>query len=102
LHGSVRIRLLSCRTGVIHVVTVITAKGEIKMTELTAETAGAQAPASSEQPKASKKGRVAKPGAHVSTKKGKSAKKADPAKKAPKAPKGAKKTKVGPRRQQDG
>jgi hypothetical protein len=70
------------------VVTVITAKGEIKMTELIAETAGAQAPASSEQPKANKKARVAPKGAHVAPKKGKSGKKASPAKK---APKGAKK-----------
>jgi len=71
------------------VVTVITAKGEIKMTELTVESA-APAPALSEQTKASKKARVAPRGAHVAPKKGKSAKKATPAKK---APKGAKKTK---------
>ena len=70
------------------VVTVITAKGEIKMTELIAETAAAQAPASSEKPKADKKARVAPKGAHVAPKKGKPTKKASPAKK---APKGAKK-----------
>ncbi len=58
------------------------------MTELTAETAAAQAPASSEKPKANKKARVARRGAHVAPKKGKSAKKASPRKK---APKGAKK-----------
>jgi hypothetical protein len=66
------------------VVTVITAKGEIKMTELIAETATAQAPGSNQQPKANKKSRVAPKGAHVAPKKGKSAKKASPAKKAPK------------------
>jgi hypothetical protein len=68
------------------VVTVITAKGEIKMTELTMESA--PVPAASEQPKGTKKARVAPRGAHVATKKGKAAKKASPAKK---APKGAKK-----------
>ena len=47
-----RIRLLSARTGVIHVVTVITAKGEITMTELIAETATAQAPPAGEKPSA--------------------------------------------------
>jgi len=83
--------LLSERTRVIHVVTVITAKGEIKMTESIAETAATQAPASSDQSKANKKARVAKRGAHVTPKKGKSAKKASPAKK---PPKGAKKATV--------
>jgi hypothetical protein len=83
--------LLSYSTGVIHVVTVITAKGEITMTELIAETAATQSPATSEPPKAKKKTRVAQRGAHVATKKGKSPKKASPAKKEPKAPKGAKK-----------
>jgi hypothetical protein len=82
-----RIRLLSGRTGAIHVVTVITAKGEIKMTELTVES-GAPAPALSEQTKASKKARIAGKGVHVAPKKGKPTKKASPAKK---APKGAKK-----------
>jgi len=70
------------------VVTVITAKGEIKMTELIVETAAAQAPASNERPKANKKARIAGKGAHVAPKKGKPTKKASPAKK---APKGAKK-----------
>jgi hypothetical protein len=74
---------------VIHVVTaVITAKGEIKMTELIEETAAAPKAASSEQPKANKKARVAPRSAHAGPKKGKSAKKASRAKK---APKGAKK-----------
>jgi Protein of unknown function (DUF3489) len=82
--------LLSARTGVMDVVTVITAKGEIKMTELIAETAAApKAAASIEKPKANKKARVAPKGAHVAPKKGKSAKKASPAKKAPKAAKKA-------------
>ena len=58
------------------------------MTELIAENAAAQAPASIEKPKANKKARVAPKGAHVVPKKGKSAKKASPAKK---AAKGAKK-----------
>jgi hypothetical protein len=71
------------------VIAVITAKGEIKMTELIAETAAAQAPAGSEQPKANKKARVAPRGAHVAPKKGKSGKKANPAKKAPKSAKKA-------------
>jgi Protein of unknown function (DUF3489) len=74
---------------VIHVVTVITAKGEIKMTELTVETAAMPKAASSEQPKAHKKARVAPKGAHVAPKKGKTAKKASPTKKAPKAQKRA-------------
>jgi hypothetical protein len=81
--------LLSARTRVIHVVTVITAKGEIKMTELIAETTAAQAPAGSGQPKATKKARVAPRGAHVAPKKGKSPKKASPGKKAPKSAKKA-------------
>ena len=58
------------------------------MTELTVETATAQAPVSSEQRKANKKARVTPKGAHVAPKKGKPTKKASPAKK---APKGAKK-----------
>jgi len=73
---------------VIHVVTVITAKGEIKMTELIAQAAAAPKAATSEKPKPNKKARVAPKGARVAPKKGKSAKKASPAKK---APKGAKK-----------
>jgi hypothetical protein len=76
---------------VIHVVTVITAKGEIKMTELIAEAGAAQAPASTEQPKAAKKASRAQRGAHVAKKAAKSPKKASPAKK---APKGAKKAKT--------
>jgi hypothetical protein len=73
---------------VIHVVTVITAKGEIKMIELTVESA-APAPALSAQTKASKKARVAPRGAHVAPKKGKSPKKAISPKKAPKGQKKA-------------
>jgi hypothetical protein len=73
---------------VIDVVTaVITAKGEIKMTELIAETAAA--PGNIEQPKAAKKARVAPKGAHVAQKKGKSSNKAKAAKKAPKSAKKA-------------
>jgi hypothetical protein len=80
---------------VIHVVTVITAKGEIKMTELIAETAPAQAPASIEKPNANKKARVAPKGAHVAKKTAKSPKKASPAKKAPKGAKKAKSARDG-------
>jgi hypothetical protein len=83
-----RFRLLSRATGVMDVVTVITAKGEIKMTELIAETAAAPKAASIEKPKANNKARVAPVGAHVAKKAAKSPKKASPAKK---APKGAKK-----------
>jgi len=61
------------------------------MTELTVETATAQAPVRSEQPKATKKARVAPQRADVAKKKGKSGKKASPAKK---TPKGAKKAKA--------
>ena len=86
-----RIRLLSWRTGVIHVVTaVITAERENMNTSTAQETGSAQAPAAaSEKPKATKKARIAPQGAHVAKKKGKSAKKATPAKKTPKAAKKA-------------
>ena len=67
------------------VVTVITAKGEIKMTELIAE--ATTAPATSEKPKPNKTARVAPKGAHVAPKKGKATQKASPAKKAPKGKK---------------
>jgi hypothetical protein len=77
------------------VVTVITAKGEIKMTELIAETATAQAPGSVEKPKAAKKARVAPKGAHVAKKAAKSGKKTSPAKKAPKGAKKAKSAREG-------
>jgi hypothetical protein len=77
------------------VVTVITGKGEIKMTELIAETATEQAPGNNEQPKANKKARVAPKGAHVAKKTAKSGKKASPAKKAPKGAKKAKSARDG-------
>jgi len=90
------IALLSGRTGVIHVVTVITAKGEFKMiATLTEETGTAQATATGDQPKANKKARVAPRSAHVAPKKGKAAKKASPAKKAPKGGKKANVKKAG-------
>jgi hypothetical protein len=80
-----RIRLLSWRTGVIHVVTaVITAERENMNTSIAEETGTAQAQAAGEKPKATKKARVEPQGAHVAKKKGKSGKKASPAKKAPK------------------
>jgi hypothetical protein len=69
------------------VVTVITAKGEIKMTELTVE--AAQGPASTDRPKATKKARIAGKGAHVAPKKGKPTKTASQPKKAPKGAKRA-------------
>ena len=81
-----RIRLLSWRTGVIHVVTaVITAERENMNTSIAEETGTTQAQAAGEKPKTTKKARVAPQGAHVAKKKGKPAKKATPAKKAPKA-----------------
>ena len=88
--GMRRIRLLSWRTGVIHVVTaVITAERENMNTSIAEETGTAQAQAAGEKPKATKKARVAPQGAHVAKKKGKAAKKATPAKKTPKAAKKA-------------
>jgi hypothetical protein len=81
--------LLSGRTGVIHVVTVITAKGEFNMNASTMEENNARAAATGEKPKANRKARVAPRGAHVATKKGKSGKKASPGKKTPKAAKKA-------------
>jgi uncharacterized protein DUF3489 len=76
------------RTGVIDVVTVITAKGETNMIT-TAETETAQASGTGEPPKAAKKATVAKRARNVAPAKGKSGKKASPAKKAPKAARGA-------------
>jgi hypothetical protein len=62
-----RIRLLSWRTGVIHVVTaVITAERE-NMNTIAEETGTAQTPATGEKPKATKKARVAPQGAHVAS-----------------------------------
>jgi len=92
-----RIALHFTGTGVIHVVTVITAKGETTMIAILAEETGtAQATATGAQPKPNKKARVAPRSAHVAPKKGKAAKKASPAKKAPKGGKkaGAKKAVV--------
>ena len=63
-----RIRLLSWRTGVIHVVTaMITAERENMNTSIAEETGTAQAPATGEKPKATKKARVAPQGAHVAS-----------------------------------
>jgi hypothetical protein len=77
------------RTGVIDVVTVITAtKGEQAMTSIAEETETAQATAAGELPKGTKKASAAKRAGNVAPKKAKSGKKATPAKK---APKGAKK-----------
>jgi hypothetical protein len=79
--------LLSRRTGVIHVIAVITAKRRNSMISNTEATETALAPPAQE-PKAAKQNRVAQRGAHVAKKTAKSGKKASPAKK---APKGAKK-----------
>ncbi len=65
------------------------------MTELIAETAVAQAPASVEKPKANKNARVTPKGAHVAKKTAKSPKKASSAKKAPKSAKKAKSAREG-------
>jgi hypothetical protein len=63
-----RIRLLSWRTGVIHVVTaVITAERENMNTSIGEESGTAQTPATGEKPKATKKARVAPQGAHVAS-----------------------------------
>ena len=92
---SVRIHLLSMRTGVIDVVTVITVKGAGMNTSVTEETSASPAAAPSEQPKARKKGTRAQQRADVAKKKGKSAKKATPDKKAPKGAKKAKPAREG-------
>ena len=85
-----RIRLLSGRTGVIHVViAVITAKGDNMNTSTTEENGTAQATATGDQPKPTKKARVTRQRADVAKKNGKSGKKASQAKKAPKSAKKA-------------
>ena len=76
------------RTGVIDVVTVITAKKENTMTSTIQEAETAQA-ATSEHSKGAKKPRAGAQRAHVAPKKAKSGKKATPAKKAAKSPKKA-------------
>jgi hypothetical protein len=87
--------LLSKRTGGIHVIAVITAKGMNMNTSTAEETGSGAAQAAGEKPKATKKARVAPQGAHVAKKKGKAAKKATPAKKAPKGAKKAKPAREG-------
>jgi hypothetical protein len=74
-------------TGVIHVVTVITAEGE-NMTSIAEEDGASAATAASDKPKATKKASAGARGAHVAPGKGKAGKKAALAKK---VPKGAKK-----------
>jgi hypothetical protein len=86
---SFRICLHSTPTGVIDVVTVITAKGDHMTTSITEETGTAPATATGAQPKPTKKARVAKRARNVAPAKGKSGKKASPAKKAPKVASGA-------------
>jgi hypothetical protein len=74
---------------VIHVVTVITAQGEFKMTTMIAEETGtAAATAASDKPKTTKKASAGARRAPVAPKKDKAGKKSTPAKR---APKGAKK-----------
>jgi hypothetical protein len=83
---------------VIHVVTVITAKGENKMITSTTEENGT-AQATGAEPKPAKKDRVAPRRAHVAPKKTKAAKKASPAKKASRGVKNASAKKAGARRE---
>jgi hypothetical protein len=74
---------------VIHVVTVITAKGEFEMTtSIVEETAAAPTSATGEKPKATQKAHAGTRSARVATKKGKAPNKPSPSKK---TPKGAKK-----------
>jgi hypothetical protein len=75
---------------VIHVIAVITAKGERTMNGIPAETANTQAAAPAEQPKLPKKPRVAARKANVAPSKARSGNKATAAKKATKGAKSAK------------
>jgi len=70
---SFRICLHSAPTGVIDVVTVITAIGDHMTTSITEETGTAQATATGEQPKPTKKALVGARRAHVTPRKTKSA-----------------------------
>jgi hypothetical protein len=85
-----RISLQSGRTRVIHVIAVITAKGERTMNGIPAETANTEAGAPAAQPKPAKKPRSAAQKAHVAPSKARSGKQASPAKKATKGAKSAK------------
>jgi hypothetical protein len=73
-----------------HVIAVITAKGERSMNGMPEETANTQASAPAEEPAPAKKPRSAAHRAHVAPPKAKSGKKASPAKKATKGAKSAK------------
>jgi hypothetical protein len=84
-----RISLQSGRTRVIHVIAVITAKGERTMNGIPVETANTEAGAPAEQPKPAKKPRSAAQKAHVAPSKARSGKEASPAKKATKGAKSA-------------
>jgi hypothetical protein len=75
---------------VIHVIAVITAKGERSMNGIPEETANTQASAPTEEVTAAKKPRVAAHRAHVAPPKAKSGKQASPPKKATKGAKSAK------------
>jgi hypothetical protein len=78
------------RTRVIHVIAVITAKGERTMNGIPAETANTEAGARAEQPKPAKKPRSAAQKAHVAPSRASSGNKATPAKKATQGAKSAK------------
>jgi hypothetical protein len=74
---------------VIHVIAVITAKGECNMHGIPAETASSEQTTPAEEPKVAKKPRPAAHRAHVAPSKAKSGKKASPAKKDAKGRKSA-------------
>jgi hypothetical protein len=82
-------------TRVIHVIAVITAKGERTMNGIPAETANTQAAAPAEQPKLPKKPPVAAQKANVAPSKARLGNKATPAKKATKGAKSAKRKATG-------
>jgi hypothetical protein len=85
-----RIRLQSVGSRVIHVVAVITAKGEIKMTEIPEQNANSEGNAPAAEPAPAKKPRVAAQTRHVAPSKGKSRTTATSPRKANKGAKPAK------------
>jgi hypothetical protein len=84
-----RISLQFLRTRAIHVIAVITAKGERSMDAIPAVIANTEAGAPAQQPKAVKKPHAARQKAHVAPSKAGSGKKASPAKGANKGTKSA-------------
>jgi hypothetical protein len=85
----IEISLQSGRTRVIHVIAVITAKGERTMNGIPVETTNSEAGAPAEQPKPARKPRSAAHKAHVAPSRARSGNKANPAKKAAKGAKSA-------------